>query len=366
MAKKEINVFSVSFLDLLSGALGAVLILYIIVPKLNIPLEEFEEQKKLSAEVEKLGVTLEDIKTSIPSEIYDSIQSQMNRIIQAKEELEIKIENTKRQLAECLADQQDNQNKIKALEKQVQSLEAQLRDCQQDLARCPKCDDCCPQPAECNCPEDYSAYKNWMDDCGLGLNDPCPPKQVTSSEINLGFKFSGRNVVFVVDVSGSMINNDQREDRLTPVKAGIRMLITTMGTDFQFDIVRFPYLNDDDYRANWGFLKSATPSNKEQASNFIKSLNADGGTPTRRALSYVLSNYQGISDIVLLSDGEPTANGTEDNINDILNMVQRMNTGNVQINTIGVGSDFLDNPTSPKVIFLKQLASNTGGFFVGF
>ena len=35
MPKKEINIFSISFLDLLSGALGAVIILYIIIPKLN-------------------------------------------------------------------------------------------------------------------------------------------------------------------------------------------------------------------------------------------------------------------------------------------------------------------------------------------
>jgi len=32
-ARKEINIFSVSFLDLLSGALGAVLLLFVIIPK---------------------------------------------------------------------------------------------------------------------------------------------------------------------------------------------------------------------------------------------------------------------------------------------------------------------------------------------
>ena len=73
MAKKEINVFNVSFLDLLSGALGAVIILYIIVPKINIPIEEFEEQKKLTQEIQSLGKTLEEIKNAIPKEAYEQI-----------------------------------------------------------------------------------------------------------------------------------------------------------------------------------------------------------------------------------------------------------------------------------------------------
>ncbi len=36
MARKEINVFGTSFLDLLSGALAAVIILFVIVPKLSL------------------------------------------------------------------------------------------------------------------------------------------------------------------------------------------------------------------------------------------------------------------------------------------------------------------------------------------
>ena len=37
--RREVNVFSLSFLDLISGALGAVIILYVAVPKAN-PLEK--------------------------------------------------------------------------------------------------------------------------------------------------------------------------------------------------------------------------------------------------------------------------------------------------------------------------------------
>ena len=65
MPRKEINTFSISFLDLIAGALGAVLILFIIVPKLTSEqqatldkLEQFEqtqrELKEAQREIEKL------------------------------------------------------------------------------------------------------------------------------------------------------------------------------------------------------------------------------------------------------------------------------------------------------------------------
>ena len=47
MAKKEINIFSISILDILSGALGAIIILYIILPKFNA--ETLEQVKELES-----------------------------------------------------------------------------------------------------------------------------------------------------------------------------------------------------------------------------------------------------------------------------------------------------------------------------
>lgn len=55
MARKEINVFSVSFLDLLSGALAAVIILYIIVPKMS------QEQQEAVEQLEELQQQLQQM-----------------------------------------------------------------------------------------------------------------------------------------------------------------------------------------------------------------------------------------------------------------------------------------------------------------
>ena len=74
MARKEINIFGTSFLDLLSGALAAVIILFIIVPKMTQEnIDAIEKVKKIESVVENIDVALEEIKNRIPKEEYDLI-----------------------------------------------------------------------------------------------------------------------------------------------------------------------------------------------------------------------------------------------------------------------------------------------------
>ena len=40
--------------------------------------------------------------------------------------------------------------------------------------------------------------------CGFDLNDPCP------SKVDIGFKFQGKNVLFIIDESASMATNNQK------------------------------------------------------------------------------------------------------------------------------------------------------------
>jgi len=330
MSKRDINIFSVALLDLLSGALGAVIILYIIIPKIPITVEEFEEQKKLSEEVNKLGVTLDEIKDLIPGEVYDSLSAHIASIEEAKKELEQKIQQVQEQLAECQENNRQAQEKIATLEKQVQELEAQNSQLAEDLKEA----------------QDQIAQAQGLD-------------------VDVGFKFKGKNIVFIVDVSGSM----EEEDRLGQVTAGIRMLITTMDDKFSVDIVRFPYRTDNDFNALFGQVQVVNQNTKNRVSVYLNRLVAYGGTPTRAVLNYVLNDpgYANVSDIVLLSDGEPTKNRSEDDIFDILQNVRNWNINQrVRINCLGVGSDFLNNTADNKVIFLTQLAAQNGGFFVGF
>lgn len=315
MAKKELSIFGASFLDLLAGALGAVIILYIVVPKLNIPVEEFEKQQKLTEEINKMGITLATLSKLIPKSKLEELQQQIEQIKKTKAETQ----------------------------KQYEQVRNQLKECKSELAKIM---------------EDYSRFKNWMDGCGFSPDDPCPRE--AGADVDVGFSFKDKRIVFLIDISGSMDTND----RIGQVKAGIKMLLNTMGSSYKVDIISYTVINSlNTIDPLWNRLEEVNEQTRKTAYSYLNSLRADGGTPTGSALRFVLENYGSISDIVLLTDGEPSEEmGTDD----ILRMVGQKNTADIRINTIGVGKDFVDNPTNEVVVFLKDLASQNDGFFIGF
>lgn len=273
--RRQIEVFSISFLDLLSGALGAVIILYVAIPK-NKTVEEPPKE-----DIEKVAMK---------SELQSSKQ---------------KIE----ELTKALAD---------ATEK---------------LAKVP-------------------------------ASIPEKTESTSSQDLDIGFKFKGKNIVFIIDTSYSMTD----EDRMGQVKAGVKMLLTSLSNEYKIEVVQFPLGERAPFRSMWGTTKEFKSINRMDAFDFIYSLRPSGGTPTRDTLLYVLKNYESISDIVILSDGAPTYHNSnrKDDIYEILRLVREENYRKVQINTIGVGSNFLKDKESEQYKFLSLLASENNGFFVGF
>jgi Mg-chelatase subunit ChlD len=280
--RREINAFSISFLDLLSGALGAVIILYVAIPK---------------------GVPQIDVPRT------DLVKEAM-----AKELSESKVKMSK--------------------------AEAQIKTLEEELAKLK----IAPVPV---------AQIEKKESDGNG-----------SSEYDVGFQFKGNKIVFLIDTSLSMID----EDRMGQVKAGLKMLLTSMPSGHQIELIQFPYGERAPFRSLWGTTKTSGKFNKQDAFDFIFRLRPSGGTPTRDALLFALQNYENITDIVLLTDGLPTFHNSNkrDDIFDILQIVRESNKTKVQINTIGVGTDFLTDKTSPQYQFLSLMAQETGGFFVGF
>lgn len=272
--RREINAFSISFLDLLSGALGAVIILYVAIPK-NPPVN--------------------------PDQVDKSV-----------------VEGYVQELKKT-----DEQ--VKKLKEQVLALNAQILESQQVKKEAP----------------------------------------VVRENFDVGFKFKGRKVLFIIDTSYSM----REEDRIGQVKAGLKMLLTALPAEYEVDIIQFPLGQRAPFKTLWGSIKKNSAEHKLEALEFIYGLKPYGGTPTRDVLLYALRNYQGaISDIVLLSDGAPSLHNSnqKDDIFDILKVIRENNSSKIQINTIGVGSDFIYDKSSSHYQFLSLLAEETQGFFVGF
>jgi hypothetical protein len=298
MAKRrEINVFNIAFLDLLSGALGAVIILYIAVPKTTD--KEIIKEKK---------------PTPVVQEIDPEVDSR--KLMRTN----IKMEEKLKQITKML---NQSQEKVKELEKTNRSLATKTEKIEKEL----------------------KASSGGID-------------------ADVGFKFKGKRVVFIIDVSGSMY----REDRIGQVKAGLKMLITSMGKEFSIDVVSYPHGMYASYRPLWSRIRPMTKENKMQIYSFLHGLKPFGSTPTRDVMKFALQNYGDATDIVLLSDGAPTKiNSKErDDIGSVLNDIQGRNNRNIQINSIGVGSDFLTNTKNDKYQFLKRLSEMHAGFFVGF
>jgi Mg-chelatase subunit ChlD len=271
--RRPIELFSISLLDILSGALGAVIILYVAIPK-----------TKSVEEVPKDDIIKELLKKDLAST--------RETVEELKKELQVEKEKS----------------------------------------------------------------QFWKDQ---------KEKSIASEiDADIGFKFKGKNIVFIIDTSYSMTE----EDRMTQVKAGIKMLLTSLPKTYKVDIVQFPLEERAPFRSMWGMTKDFQGINRVDAFDFIYSLRPSGGTPTRDTLLFVLKNYESLSDIVLLTDGAPTFHNSnrKDDIYEILRLVRENNPMKVQISAIGVGSTFLKDKTSEQYKFLNLLSSENKGFFVGF
>jgi outer membrane murein-binding lipoprotein Lpp len=129
MQRKEINIFSTSFLDLLSGALGAVLILFIIIPKMTteqqITLEQIEE---LNVQVDQLEQLIEQARNSIPVELYEQIQEQIETLQNTVSELTDQVQQLQQQL-------QNAESENRRLREQLEQTQQQLQETQEKLKK---------------------------------------------------------------------------------------------------------------------------------------------------------------------------------------------------------------------------------------
>ncbi len=140
MAKnKEINVFSVSFLDLLSGALAAVIILFIVIPKATPEdREALETLQQMEVSVTDIQELLEQARNSVPRELMEQIQQQINRLNELIATLRQQVEDLQRQLAACQQEQerlrQEHQQIQQQLQQQIENLQQQLAQANQTIA----------------------------------------------------------------------------------------------------------------------------------------------------------------------------------------------------------------------------------------
>lgn len=307
--RRNISVFSISALDLFAAALGAfILIVLVLFPYY------------------KLGGT----HTSF-------------------EELEDLVK--KRRLA--AASTQSEIAQIRAIQAEIWLMEKQYKSTQENMSIVrDKLQEVLKQTAEIEIPDPPPLPQPEK----IPEPEPAvePPRSVGRGvEFSiLGVSTTRKDIIIVVDMSGSM------EAHTPKVTRALNEIIGQMQPDNRFLIMGYRGGPTFDTFPRSGRMAPASPTMIASARNFISDMprRFGGGTPTQSALVRALNLKP--QAIILLSDGAPD----DASPGSIVVNVSRRNRGKAEIHTVALG-DYTDNKRL--TLFLQALANRNRGDFVG-
>jgi len=156
-------------------------------------------------------------------------------------------------------------------------------------------------------------------------------------------RVQARDVVFVIDVSGSMAGTS-----IEQAKASLLTALDGLSSIDRFNIIWF------NNQAGSLFPETITASAeyKNYAKQFIAKLDADGGTEMRPAMQLALSGQKSFSrfrQVIFITDGNI------DNESELFDIIDRQ-LGNSRLFTIGIGS-------APNSYFMRKAAQKGRGTF---
>ncbi|WP_455234537.1 marine proteobacterial sortase target protein [Thiogranum longum] len=170
-----------------------------------------------------------------------------------------------------------------------------------------------------------------------GLLMLLPPRQQSETDS------IGREVVFVIDTSGSM-----HGDSIEQARNALLLALERLTAKDRFNVIRFNHSTDSLFPES----RSANTGNLAIAHNFVAGLAADGGTEMLPALQTALQDQEetsGIRQVIFLTDGS-VGNERE------LFKVIRKQLGKSRLFTIGIGS-------APNSYFMRKAAQYGRGTF---
>ncbi|MEM9669183.1 MAG: VWA domain-containing protein [Pseudomonadota bacterium] len=301
--QRNIAVFSISALDLFAAALGAfILIVLVLFPYY------------------RLGGT--DV---------------------SFEELEQEVERRRA----AAATQQTELSEIRAIQAEIRLLDLEYRTAAENMSEIEdRLQEVLQQTAEVEIPDPPPVPKPEP--------IPDPPRSVARGvEFSiLGLATNKKDIAIVVDMSGSMSAHRSK------VTSAINEVLDQMKSDNRFVIIGYRGGPTFDTFPRDGRLVAADSGTVAQAKSYVAGMarRFGGGTPTQIALLQALNRRP--EAVILMSDGAPD-DGQPGNI--IANITSR-NRGHAEIHTVAIG-DYTDDPRL--TLFLQELARRNRGDFVG-
>jgi Ca-activated chloride channel homolog len=162
-------------------------------------------------------------------------------------------------------------------------------------------------------------------------------------------EYTAKDVVFVVDTSGSMAEAGKMEKARSALLYGVRIL----RPQDRFNVISFA----GEERLMEAGLIAADDKGRQRGESFVKSLKPVGGTNINGSLlaslaQFTEDNRERPKIIVFMTDGLPTVGTT--NVSQIVDNVRKASKPGVRLFTFGVGYDV-------NTALLDKLAAENGG-----
>ncbi|HEX8161218.1 MAG TPA: VIT domain-containing protein [Pyrinomonadaceae bacterium] len=162
-------------------------------------------------------------------------------------------------------------------------------------------------------------------------------------------EYAAKDIVFVLDTSGSM----SEAGKMEKARAALLFGIKTLRDDDRFNVVSFA----GEERLMEGGLVQADARGRQRGEEFVAQLRANGGTNINGALVAALRQFDGGAGdrpkmLVFLTDGLPTVGET--NAQRIVENARAQRREGVRLFTFGVGYDV-------NTVLLDKLAAENGG-----
>jgi Ca-activated chloride channel homolog len=167
-----------------------------------------------------------------------------------------------------------------------------------------------------------AVFSQDTDDAHYGLLMLMPPKATTETQWNIP-----REVTFILDTSGSMAG-----ESILQAKAALELAIEQLNDQDSFNVIEF----NSQASSLWASPIAVTSRNKTQAVDFIRALEANGGTEMASALTLAFNSSStkfehSLQQIVFITDGSV---GNEEALMQLI----KSRLGRNRLFTIGIGS----------------------------
>ena len=348
MARKEINIFNIAFLDLLSGALAAVLILFIVVPKLTSNEKVSITVDEVSERTSKIRDRYEDLKNSVPDEIYDNHKDKFEALEEEIDLLQKSVGDLRDRVEELEAENAELKDQLSACEmtrdslsERVIELETVVRNLETENAR--------------------------LDSTVVDLRDKNEEldaeirelrERVTNAERALAIT-KRLDIVFVLDCTSSM------EDEINDLKANLVGIVRILQRTVESIHIGFVAYRDegDDFITKPFPITDVEGSGLNRLIEFVNSLEAAGGGDDQEAVDIAMREAR---DLIWRNE-----------VKQVMVVIGDVSAHNDDIETCyDIATNFRARPTTSKVssvyansedgyaFFFRNIANRGGGEFV--